>query len=317
MLDQLPFIAWPRHQVLTTLIFHRVLPAQDPLRPGELDLVRFDKLMTFVTRNFAALPLPEAVNRLEQGTLPKRACCITFDDGYADNLTVALPILEKHKLPATVFVATGYLDGGRMFNDAVIDAIALTKVDRLDLRDLGLDMYPLDGIREKLATISTILNRIKFSPPELRDRQVAGILDTADCGPLPVDIMLTSRQVKELAQRGVEIGGHTVAHTILTTLDDERAFDEIKSGKLHLEEITGRPVTSFAYPNGKPGRDYAKHHVPMVQKAGFARAVSTSYGAGVFESDKFQLPRFTPWGCSSFKWSAMLTRNAQQSCETA
>lgn len=313
MIKKLPLLFWPRRQTLTTLIFHRVLPAPDALRPGEPDPVRFDQLMRFIAGNFAVLPLPEAVARLQNGTLPRRACCITFDDGYADNLTIALPILEKYRLPATVFVATGYLDGGRMFNDAVIDAIALSRKDQLDLRKLDLGLYPLGSNEEKLAAVSAILNRIKFSPPELRDQQVAGILEAADCGPLPADIMLTSKQVKELAERGVEIGGHTVAHTILTTLDDDRALEEIKVGKQQLEAITGKTVTSFAYPNGKPGRDYAEHHVPLVKAAAFKRAVSTASGVGVCESDKYQLPRFTPWGNSEFKIAAQLVRNARTS----
>jgi len=311
MIEKLPFLFWPRRQTLTTLIFHRVLPAPDALRPGEPDPVRFGQLMRFIAGNFTVLPLSEAVDRLQNGTLPRRSCCITFDDGYADNLTIALPILEKYQLSATVFVATGYLDGGRMFNDAVIDAIALSRKDQLDLREPDLGLYPLGSNEEKLAAVNAILNRIKFSPPELRDQHVAGILEAAACGPLPTDIMLTSRQVKELAERGVEIGGHTVAHTILTTLDDERALEEIKMGKQQLEAITGKPVTSFAYPNGKPVRDYAEHHVPLVKAAGFERAVSTANGVGSLDSDIYQLPRYTPWGDSEFGWSLRMLANAR------
>lgn len=311
MIEKLPLLAWPRRQTLTTLIFHRVLPAPDPLRPGEPDQLRFDQLMRFIAGNFAVLPLPEAVNQLQRGTLPRRACCITFDDGYADNLTIALPILEKYKLPATVFVATGYLDGGRMFNDAVIDAIALAKTDLLDLRLLDLGLFPLSTVEDKRGAIAAILNRIKYSDPQLRAEQVAGILDTATCGPLPTDIMLTSQQLRELARRGVEIGGHTVAHTILTTLEDDQALEEMAQGKHQLEAMIGKPVTSFAYPNGKPERDYAAQHVPLVRQAGFERAVSTAFGVGVAGSDIYQLPRFTPWGTSEIKMAVQLLRNAR------
>mgnify|MGYP000942071082 CR=1 FL=1 len=311
MIQKVPLLAWPRRQTLTTLIFHRVLPALDPLRPGEPDSARFDQLMRFIAGNFAVLPLPEAVDQLQRGTLPRRACCITFDDGYADNLTIALPILEKYKLPATVFVATGYLDGGRMFNDAVIDAIALAKTELLDLRPLGLGLYPLSTVEDKRDAIAAILNRIKYSEPQLRAKQVAGILDAAVCGPLPNDIMLTSKQLRELAQRGVEIGGHTVAHTILTTLEDDQALEEMVQGKWQLESIIGKPVTSFAYPNGKPERDYAARHVPLVRQAGFERAVSTAFGVGVAGSDIYQLPRFTPWGTSEIKMAVQLLRNAR------
>ncbi len=312
MIERLPFLFWPRRQILTTLIFHRVLPLNDPLRPGEPDSARFEQLMGFVSKNFSVLPFPEAVDRLQTGTLlPRRACCITFDDGYADNLTIALPILEKYQLPATVFIATGYLDGGRMFNDAVVDAIALAKKETLDLREINLGVFPLVTLEEKRIAIDDILNCIKFSPPEQRERQVAVILEVADCGSLPSNIMLTSQQVRELSSSGIEIGGHTVAHTILTTLDDDRALEEITTGKHQLEAITGKPVTSFAYPNGKPGRDYTEHHVPLVKQAGFARAVSTAPGVGERDSDLFQLPRFSPWGATRLHKAWQLTRNAR------
>lgn len=311
MIEKLPLLAWPRRQTLTTLIFHRVLPAPDPLRPGEPDPARFDQLMRFIAGNFAVLPLSEAVDRLQRRTLPRRTCCITFDDGYADNLTIALPILEKYKLPATVFVATGYLDGGRMFNDAVIDAIALAKTELLDLRPLDFGLYPLSTVKDKRGAVAAILNRIKYSEPQLRAEQVAVILDAVACGPLPTNIMLTSEQLRELALRGVEIGGHTVAHTILTTLEDDRALEEMVQGKQKLETIIGKPVTSFAYPNGKPERDYAARHVPLVRQAGFERAVSTASGVGVSGCDIYQLPRFTPWGASLVRKGVQLVKNAR------
>lgn len=311
MIEKFPLLAWPRQQTLTILIFHRVLPAPDPLRPGEPDSARFDEFMNFIASNFDVLPLPEGVSQLQRGVLPHRACCITFDDGYADNLTIALPILEKYRLPATVFVATGYLDGGRMFNDTVIDAIARSPLPSLDLRNIGLAKYPLATLEQKQSAIASILNQIKYSETILRNQQVDTILANSTSGPLPNDIMLTSTQLRELSDRGIEIGGHTVAHTILTTLDDDLVTEEITKGKYQLESITGKQVTSFAYPNGKPGRDYAARHVPLVKQAGFARALSTAPGVCGRHGDFFQLPRFSPWGTSLVRKAWQLTINAR------
>lgn len=311
MIAGLPLLGWPVHrQTLTILIFHRVLPAFDPLRPGEAVAATFDLRMQFIARHFAVLPLHEAVARLQRGSLPPRACCITFDDGYADNLTVALPILQRYRLPATVFVATGYLDGGRMFNDAVIDAITRTEGPVLDLRDLGLGQHPLASIEERRAVVSTILEHLKYKPPTERATDVETLLRLTACGTLPQDIMLTSEQVRELSNYGVEIGGHTVAHTILTTLDDDGARQEMALGKQKLEAITGRPVRTFAYPNGRPRRDYAARHVAMAREAGFELAVSTESGVGKPDSDIFQLPRFSPWGASTTMLGARMMRNA-------
>jgi peptidoglycan/xylan/chitin deacetylase (PgdA/CDA1 family) len=63
---------------------------------------------------------------------------ITFDDGYADNVEVALPILLRYEIAADFFVSTGFLDGGRMWNDTVIEAFRATPLDRVDLGDFGL-----------------------------------------------------------------------------------------------------------------------------------------------------------------------------------
>jgi peptidoglycan/xylan/chitin deacetylase (PgdA/CDA1 family) len=108
---------------LLVLIYHRVLPTRDPLLPDEPDAADFSAQMDLIGRNFRVLPLREAVQRLRSGDLPARSVSITFDDGYANNCEVALPILRERGIPATVFVATGFLNGGRMFNDTVIEAI--------------------------------------------------------------------------------------------------------------------------------------------------------------------------------------------------
>ncbi len=311
MMQGIPLLAWPIHeQRLTILIYHRVLPVQDPLRLGEIDAFDFDRQMQFLSRHFSILPLQDATSQLKAHTLPRRACCITFDDGYADNLTVALPILEKYRLPATVFVATGYLDGGRMFNDSVIDAIAKSPRQVLNLEPHGLARYPLTTTEQKQSAIAAILGKFKYQSPDQRSANVKRLVELAECGPLPDDIMLTSQQVRELARRGVEIGGHTIAHTILTTLDDETASHEMLIGKQKLESLTGKPVTTFAYPNGRPHRDYESRHVAMVRKLGFEVAVSTSHGVANAQSDIYQLPRFVPWGRSLTMLGARMVRNA-------
>lgn len=97
---------------LSILVFHRVLPEPDPLFPNEVDAQRFDALLGWVKDWFSVLPLEEAVERLQRNRLPERAAAITFDDGYADNYAVALPILQRQGLSAMFFIATGFLNGG-------------------------------------------------------------------------------------------------------------------------------------------------------------------------------------------------------------
>ena len=132
-----------RNARLPVMIFHRVLHQPDPLFPGEPDAARFDAQLSLLGRWFNVLPLPDAIDGLREGRLPPRPLTITFDDGYADNCTVALPILQRHDLRAAFFVATDYLDGGRMWNDTVIEAVRGCSLPALDLSDLELGERPL------------------------------------------------------------------------------------------------------------------------------------------------------------------------------
>jgi len=112
---------------------------------------------------------------------------------------------------------------------------------------------------------------------------------------LPNDLMMTSEQVRSMHGAGMEIGGHTVLHPILASTEKSAARTEIANGKEMLEGIIRAPVHFFAYPNGKPERDYLPEHVAMVRELGFEAAVSTAHGAAKPGDDLYQLPRFTPW----------------------
>jgi len=131
---------------LSILIFHRVVPQRDPLFPAEVTRADFDAICGWLRAWCNVLALDQAVQALAQGTLPTRAVALTFDDGYADNHDHALPVLQRHGLTATFFVASGFLNGGRMWNDSVIEAVRHAPATELDLRDTeaqSLGVLPL------------------------------------------------------------------------------------------------------------------------------------------------------------------------------
>lgn len=313
MLQRLAFALWPAPAGrLTILFYHRVLPQPDPLRPGESHAALFDRQMALLARCFRPMALGDAIAALREDRLPPRACCVTFDDGYADNLTVALPILQRYAIPASVFVATDYLDGGRMFNDAIIDCIGAVRAPQLDLRPLDLGLLTLGSVEERRAAVASILRVIRYLPPRERDERVRAIVSAAGIAPLSRDLMLTTPQLRQLAHAGIDIGGHTMSHAMLTTLTDEEAASEIGGGKRVLEELLDRPVRHFAYPNGVPQRDYHRGHAELVKRLGFDLALSTARGVAAAERlDAFQLPRYAPWGQSTLALSARLARNAR------
>jgi peptidoglycan/xylan/chitin deacetylase (PgdA/CDA1 family) len=296
---------------LSILIFHRVLPEVDPLFPQEMDAQRFDVLCSWLSQWFNVLPLDEAVRRLKGGSLPKRALAITFDDGYADNHDVAMPVLKKHGLCATFFIATGFLDGGRMWNDTVIESVRLTKLHTLPLQQLGvsgLAEMAVHSVADKQEVITQVIRAIKYLPVPQRLALTQELATLAQVTP-PTNLMMTSAQVRAMRRAGMQIGAHTVSHPILAKLTDEQAREEIQRGKHQLEDLLDEPITLFAYPNGKPGEDYAPQSIQIVKDLGFEAAVSTAWGASNAQTDPFQIPRFTPWDRSPWRFALRLMTN--------
>lgn len=296
---------------LSILIFHRVLPQVDPLFPQEMDAQRFDTLCAWLADWFNVLPLDEAVLRLKSGSLPARALAITFDDGYADNHDVALPILKKHGLCATFFIATGFLDGGRMWNDSVIESVRLTPLQTLPLQQLGelaLMEMAVQSVAEKQEAITHIIRAIKYLPVPQRLALTEKLLTLAQVTP-PTHLMMTSHQVRAMRRAGMQIGAHTVSHPILAKLAEHEAREEIQRGKHQLEDLLDEPITLFAYPNGKPGEDYSAQSVQLVKDLGFEAAVSTAWGASSAQTDCFQIPRFSPWDRTKSRFMLRMAAN--------
>jgi peptidoglycan/xylan/chitin deacetylase (PgdA/CDA1 family) len=305
-----------RRARLSILIFHRVVPQPDPLAPSEPDAIEFEAQMRWVRDWFNVLPLSRAVDALYDSSLPPRALSITFDDGYADNEELAAPILSRLGLSATFFVSTGFLGGGCMWNDRVIEAVRACAKPVLDVSALGLGRLAVVSVAERRLAIGTLLKGIKHLDQADRDSATDSIVAACGAHRSPA-LMMQPAQLRSLRAQGMEIGAHTVTHPILTRLGAAAARDEIERGKATLEAIADAPVELFAYPNGVPGQDYAAAHVVMARECGFKAAVSTAWGAASARSDRYQLPRFTPWDRSRLRYGVRLLRNLGQAEKTA
>lgn len=300
---------------LSVLIFHRVAPRPDPLFPAEVHAEQFDEICQWVRHWAHVLPLDEAVRRLREGTLPARALSISFDDGYADNHDVALPILLKHGLPATFFVSTGYLSGTCMWNDIVIEAIRACTHTELRLDEcLGADFgrLPNSGVADKREAIALVLKGLKYLPADVRAAQVHALARGLGAE-VATGLMMTPDQVRAMRKAGMQIGAHTVTHPILARASEAEVAHEIEESKRRLEALLDERVGLFAYPNGKPGEDYNEQSVAAVRRAGFDAAFSTRWAAASGATDLFELPRFTPWDRGRLKFGLRLVANLSRS----
>ncbi|MBI4696629.1 MAG: polysaccharide deacetylase family protein [Gammaproteobacteria bacterium] len=297
---------------LSIVTFHRVLPAPDPLLPFEPDVAAFDTQLAWLDSAFRIVPLPEAVARLAAGTLPPRALCLTFDDGYRNNLECALPVLRKYGAPATVFVNTAYLGGGMMWNDQLIEAVRAWPGRTIDLGAQGAGSFEITDDRASVAT--RVLDALKYLSCDERARLAASLHRSS--GSTVNDLMMTPAEVRTMHDAGITIGAHTHSHPILARLDPAAAREEIALNQRLLGDICGTPITCFAYPNGRPGRDYDERHVAILKDLGFEAAVTTAPGTAGRGADPLQLPRFTPWDRSESRYLLRMMQNYFRQPET-
>jgi peptidoglycan/xylan/chitin deacetylase (PgdA/CDA1 family) len=291
---------------LLILTYHRVREQRDPIFAGDPDKEQFAAQMRMLRKYFNVLTLRQAVAEMREGRLPERAICVTFDDGYSDNPEVAAPILEEQGIAATFFIATGYLNGGIMWNDRIIETLRQLGPGEYDFGELG-QVCGVTSQRPSNAVVET-LRKLKYLPCDERDRIAKEIFDRFKIK-RDENIMMTDAMVQSLHNRGMEIGAHTVSHPILARLDAAAAAKEVEKGKTYLEDLVQADVTSFAYPNGKSGKDLTVRDVEIVRDAGFDVAVTTDWGVVTKSSNRWALPRISLTGTHDLKVLAQLCRD--------
>ena len=278
---------------LAVLIYHRVGSAADPLRPRMATADEFRRQMRVLARYFRPCGLAEGIRLLRDGRLPARSVAVTFDDGYADNVRIALPILLETRVPATFFIATSYLDGGRMWNDTVIEAVRRIAPGEHRYAHAGLDRISMPSSLDRRPQVLTLLAALKHLPQMERQAAAVALEDLAG-QPLPGTLMMSRREVQMLAEAGMDVGGHTRSHPILSGLGADRAEEEIAGGLEDLATIVGRRPSLFAYPNGQRGIDYGDREIAILRRLGIAAALVTHRGIVTRDSDPMQAPRLTP-----------------------
>lgn len=290
---------------LCVVNYHRILPVPDPLLDSEPTVDTFRWQMELLAKCFNVLPLHDAIQMLANERMPARAVAITFDDGYRSTHDLALPILREYNLPATVFVTTGHMESGSMWNDIILEATRRLPDGELALHDIGHGSYPLHTMSDRQHTALALTERSKYLPPSERTR-LHRKLEMLVGGPLDQQLMLTREMVHSLDRHGIEIGGHTISHPILARIEDAKAVAEIVGNKQELESIIGRPLRLFAYPNGKRDVDFNTSHTTMVRDAGYVAAFTTAIGAVTSSSNRFEMPRSRPWDGNPAMFAARL-----------
>lgn len=239
------------------LFYHRVVAeARPPDLRGRQPLTarEFERHLNHLRRHYRVISLADAVQVLQSGSsLPEDAVVITFDDGYRDNYTVALPLLEKYKAPATVFVVTSAIDGKPLWFDEVSRWFEHTQVATLRMEELGEEFSLVDAATrgKALERVLTLLKSVPGGrlPAALND--LRNNLEIAQVDQLAQRETLTWDELRVLASSDqIAIGAHTLTHPILPNLAPEETAREIRESVETVSQKLGRPVQFFAYPNG-------------------------------------------------------------------
>ncbi|MDX2103688.1 MAG: polysaccharide deacetylase family protein [Alphaproteobacteria bacterium] len=209
-----------------------------------------------------------------------RFFCLTFDDGYRDNLTHLVPVLEQWQVPATVFIATGFIDRtARLWWDD-IETILSAETCLILTTPMGEERLDIATPAAKTAVAWQLVRRLLAAPAEAATALLEGLEARYRIDPVATvdSAMLTATELAELARHPlIEIGAHTVDHHPLTALNEADAMAAITHGRARLETLIDQPVSSFAYPFGS-AVTFSDRDVRLVEAAGFERAVTSLPG---------------------------------------
>jgi peptidoglycan/xylan/chitin deacetylase (PgdA/CDA1 family) len=257
-------------------MYHRISICDDQWSIDIVNPSSFESQLQYLRNNYAIVPLSNLLQYLQvrHRSSIKRIAALTFDDGYKDIVTYALPLLNKYHVPATIFLATGYIGSDTPFWwDNVGYAIEYTQRRVLKLGQFG--DYQFDTLTQRRATASTIIERLKKLPNESRIRVINELLSEAGVSmpeKLVKELILSWEGVHQLSAAGIDIEAHSVTHPILTNMSLERARREVIESRSDIEKQLNHPVTLFAYPNG----DCSPEIVKILKEEGFVGAVTTN-----------------------------------------
>jgi peptidoglycan/xylan/chitin deacetylase (PgdA/CDA1 family) len=283
-------LRWRRGNPLI-LMYHGVTrtPSRG-LQNGEgkhVGVDRFIEQLRILKQHCRVLPLTELVNGVVTGTVGRNAVAITFDDGYENNVTQAAPALANLGLPATFFVATGYIDVARwMWVDRMEFAL-----DRTTQKSLTLDGLGQVPLADKRLALSQIKRFAKLLPETTFPRLMSQVDE--QCGAPSADPdgdyrFMSWKQVRALKEGGFEVGAHTVNHPILSRVEPAQSEREMLDSRDAIRREVGACSEVFCYPNGK-----ASDYTPAVMACAarhFYAALATNRGAA-HATERYQLRR--------------------------
>ena len=278
------------------LLYHRVNPDRDPFFPSVRSDV-FDAQMGYLAKHYRVLSLTKILERLARGDgVEPCTVAITFDDGYRDNFLHAHRILRRYGLPATLFVAAGYLNSNSiMWNDQLSAAFKNTKRTETTF-ETGDERWvlPLRSTNDRLNSLNQLIEFMKKLSEDEKKAKCDSVINELGTAESSERLMLNWDELRRMNSEGWDIGSHTINHVILTRISQAAALVELKESREMLENNLDNPVSLLAYPNGKSS-DFSTEIKSMARATGYRGGMTTIEGFNRNGVDLFEVRRFSPW----------------------
>jgi peptidoglycan/xylan/chitin deacetylase (PgdA/CDA1 family) len=301
------------------LLYHRIADLASDPQLLAVSPSNFKSHLEVIRNKFQPLSLGDLTAAIQSGKVPHRGVTVTFDDGYFDNLLTAKPLLQRYKVPGTVFVSSGAASNSDVFWWDELERLLFGQPNLpaslcLNIQGRSLKWELGNNHRHKYNShdhhLWSVLSDRDPTPAHSAYRDLCERvrpLDTAEREAILISIReqtggnrpptsesraMTSLELNDLVQGDrVEVGAHTISHVQLSAVSKSRQAEEIKHSKRTLHDTVGRPIISFSYPFG--GRhDYTQDTINIVKEEGFACACSNFEGVVTGATDPFQIPRF-------------------------
>lgn len=278
---------------IQVLFGHRVtkLTNKDAIGPGPANTVEPAELRQFLSSRRGWISLESATLAEElSNPLPQAAprFLMTFDDGYHDNLTELVPILEEHAVSAIIFVTTGFVGQRVLPPEQLLAHIVRTCTE---VRTFARRRHLCADVAEKWDVYNSLKRRVKMMTPRERCAYLRDLASINGVAPYqPGKLFLNWDEVRELDRHPlITIGAHSRHHGFLPGMTRPDAFEEIKACKIELEEQLGHEIDCFAYPYG--GQNLMIRR--LVAQAGFRFAFTTRprHLRRIAERQRFRIPR--------------------------
>jgi peptidoglycan/xylan/chitin deacetylase (PgdA/CDA1 family) len=256
----------------------------------------FARQMELIARKYVAVSLDEVLQSLTQGReLPPRSVVVTFDDGYADNHDIAMPVLNRVGIPATFYVTVDCVETRTVpWPSRLRYAFYTTK--QISWIDINNASWPLGNPSQRDQAFLKACDLCAQLAGAAQHSFVADVEKRLRAGPPPSSekLMMTWEQVVALAKNGHIVGSHTLTHPNMAYLDEASARTELTDSKRRLEEILGSLVVHFSYPCPALSPHWDEKTRKMSQDAGYQTAVTTAGGPVSVNDDLLSLHRVRP-----------------------